>query len=74
MALKVKTAERKFVLEKKKGTNVTLKDPHPGMSVQEVMNHYSEQHPELATASVKGPDMEGEVAVYTFTTVLGDKG
>lgn len=76
MALEVKTPKRKFILEKggRKKEQVELKDPHPDMSVPEVVNHYSSQHPELATASVDGPAMEGDTAVFTFTTVIGDKG
>jgi len=76
MALQVKAAKRKFILAKEKGKKDTieLKDPHPSMSVQEVINHYSSEHPELITASVEGPKMEGETAAYTFTSVLGTKG
>lgn len=77
MALQVKTANRKFVIVKKdEDDNITLKDPNANMSVQEVINHYSTQYPELTTASVQGPDIEEgtDTAVYRFTTVLGDKG
>lgn len=75
MAFNVKNAKRKFVIEKdSKKENIELKDPHPDMSLQEVVNHYSNQYPELATANIDGPNMEGDEAVYTFTTVLGTKG
>jgi PRTRC genetic system protein C len=75
MALQVKTAKRKFIIEKDgKDKEIVLKDPHPNMSLQEVVNHYSNQHPELTTASIQGPVIEGEEAVYRFTTVLGTKG
>ncbi len=76
MALEVKSAKRKFILEKSKGDkkNVELKDPHPDMSVDEVVKHHSRQYPELANATVDGPTMEGDTAVYKFGTVIGDKG
>lgn len=75
MAYEVKSATRKFIIEKDgKNKNIELKDPHSGMSLQEVTAHYARQYPELATATVDGPTMDGETAVYKFTTVLGDKG
>ena len=75
MAFQVKNAKRKFVIVKdNKKENIELKDPHPSMSLQEVTNHYSTKHPELTTANIDGPHMEGEMAVYKFTTVLGTKG
>jgi len=73
MAFQVKSVKRKFILVKD-GKEVTLPDPHKNMSVQEVINHYSSTHPELTTANVQGPNMDGETAVYKFTTVLGTKG
>lgn len=77
MALQVKGAKRKFVIaneEDKKGKEIELKDPHPSMSIQEVINHYSGERPELVNAQIEGPIIEGDTAVYKFTTVLGDKG
>ncbi len=75
MAFQVKAAKRKFIIVKDgKNNNIELKDPHPNMSLQEVINHHSNTHPELVTANVDGPNMEGETAVYKFTTVLGTKG
>ncbi|MBA3664009.1 MAG: PRTRC system protein C [Bacteroidetes bacterium] len=75
MAFQVKGAKRKFIIVKdNKKENIELKDPHPNMSHQEVINHYSSQYPELTTANIDGPNMEGDVAVYKFTTVLGTKG
>lgn len=74
MALQVKTVEREFTLETAKGDKVVLTDPHPGMSLQEVINHHSNQYPELITATIEGPRLVGDKATYSFTTVLGDKG
>jgi PRTRC genetic system protein C len=76
MALEVTGAKRKFILEKGKGKkeNIELKDPHPDMTVDEVVKHHSRSHPELSNATVDGPIMEDGFAVYKFGTVIGDKG
>lgn len=77
MALIVKSAKRKFIIvdeDGKKNKEIELKDPHPSMSLEEVIGHYSAERPELTTAAVEGPTIEGDTAVYKFTTVLGDKG
>lgn len=59
---------------KKDGTMVTLPDPNPEFSVQEVMNFYSGQYPELTTATIDGPKVEGKIAVYSANTTVGTKG
>lgn len=75
MSLEVSAVNRKFIIEKdKKADNIELADPHPGMSLQEVVAHYSNQYPELTTANVEGPIMDGDTAIFKFTTVLGAKG
>lgn len=75
MAYQVKGAKRKFIIVKDgKNKSIELKDPHANMSLQEVVNHYSGQYPELTTANIDGPTMEDDLAVYKFTTVLGTKG
>lgn len=75
MALLVKTPKREFVVKKKnKKDNILLPDPHPDMTIQEVINHYKGQYPEISTASVDGPKIEEDKAVYSFNTVIGDHG
>lgn len=59
---------------KKDGTQVTLPDPNPEMSVQEVLEFYSGQYPELTTANMEGPKIEGKAAVYQVKTTVGTKG
>lgn len=65
------TREFKF---KKDGTNVTLPDPNPEFSVQEVLQFYSGQYPELTTATMDSPKIEGNTAVYSVRTTVGTKG
>jgi PRTRC genetic system protein C len=63
MPLVVSNLTREFKF-KKDGTPVTLPDPNPDFSVEEVMQFYSGQYPELTTAT----------AVYSVKTTVGTKG
>lgn len=58
----------------KNGTQVNLPDPDPAMSVPEVMHYYSGQYPELTTATIGEPEVEGKTAVYKPKTTVGTKG
>lgn len=73
MALQVSVQKRQFVI-KKSGKDITLPDPHPSMTIPEVVNFYKPKYPEISTASMEGPKMEENRAVYSFKTVLGTKG
>lgn len=73
MALEVKKLKREFKF-KKDGTTVTLPDPNPEFSLNEVMQFYSGQYPELTTATMDGPKTEGNAAVYSVKTTIGTKG
>lgn len=71
MALDVKELPREFIIEK---TKAKLQDPNPAMSPEQVMDFYSSSHPELTTATVHGPQIEYDKAVYRFKTTIGTKG
>lgn len=73
MALEVTNLKREFKF-KKDGTAVTFPDPNPEFSVEEVMQFYSAQYPELTTATMDGPKIEGKSAVYSVKTTVGTKG
>lgn len=73
MALQVSTPKREFVFTKDK-KKIVLPDPHPDMTIEEVKMHYKRTYPEISTSTVDGPKMEENKAVYSFKTVLGDKG
>jgi PRTRC genetic system protein C len=73
MPLEVTKLKREFKF-KKDGTNVTLPDPNPEFSMDEVMQFYSGQYPELTTATMEGPKVEGKSAVYSVKTTVGTKG
>lgn len=69
MALSVQGLTRVFKHDKN-----TLDDPNPDFTIDEVMGFYSVRYPELTTASVSGPEVDGDKAIYEFKTVVGTKG
>lgn len=73
MALEIKGLKRVFKM-KKNNSILTLNDPDSGMSLNEVMDFYSMTYPELTTATVHGPDLDEDKAIYEFKTTIGVKG
>ena len=73
MALDIKGLKRVFILKKGNGT-LTLEDPDSRMSLSEVADFYSINYPELTTATLHGPELEEDRAVYRFKTTIGTKG
>ena len=73
MALDIKGLKRGFILKKGNGT-LTLEDPDSRMSLSEVTDFYSINYPELTTATLHGPELEEDRAVYRFKTTIGTKG
>jgi len=73
MALDIKGLKRVFILKKGNGT-LTLEDPDSRMSLSEVTDFYSINYPELTTATVHGPVIKEDKAVYEFKTTIGTKG
>ena len=63
MALDIKGLKRVFILKKGNGT-LTLEDPDSRMSLSEVTDFYSINYPELTTATLHGPELEEDRAVY----------
>ena len=73
MALDIKVLKRVFILKKGNDT-LTLEDPDSRMSLSEVTDFYSMNYPELTTATLQGPELEEDRAVYRFKTTIGTKG
>ena len=73
MALDIKGLKRVFILKKGNGT-LTLEDPDSRMSLSEETDFYSINYPELTTATLHGPELEEDRAVYRFKTTIGTKG
>jgi PRTRC genetic system protein C len=67
------TLEREFKFEKD-GKPVTLPDPNPDYSIEEVMQYYSTTYPELTTAKFDEPKVEGSKVIHKVRTTVGTKG
>lgn len=75
MALNITTVARKFsFIPAKGGAALKLADPNPAFTPAEVMNFYSNAHPELTTATIDGPKMTDNGAEYEFKKTVGTKG
>lgn len=75
MALNVTNLNRQFFLKQDgKNKDIELNDPNGEMSPEEVMKFYSGKYPELTNATIVGPKVEGNKAVYSFKTIVGTKG
>jgi PRTRC genetic system protein C len=53
---------------------IRLPDPNPAMSVEQVRGIFATQYPEIATASLTGPETVGDKCVYLFERAIGTKG
>ncbi len=53
---------------------VRMPDPGPQLSVDQVRELLTPTYPEIATASVSGPEDKGTVLRYTFNRAIGTKG
>lgn len=73
MALETQRLKREFKF-KKDGTEVTLPDPNPDFTQEEVMQFYSGQYPELTTATMDAGKVDGNKLVYSVKTTVGTKG
>lgn len=69
MAVKTKQLTRVFKFGKKE-----LTDVNTNMTPKEILNVYSNQYPSLANATISGPKIENNKAVYTFSESVGTKG
>ncbi len=54
--------------------SLKLPDPDSKLTVEEVRSFYSALYPDLATASITGPEVVGDKLVYTFSRAIGTKG
>jgi PRTRC genetic system protein C len=53
---------------------IRIPDPGPDLTVDQVRDLITPQFPEVATASVSGPEAAGSVLRYTFSRAIGTKG
>lgn len=67
--IEVTTLSREFTYN-----GVKLPDPNPNMTPEEVRAVYANQYPDLATASISGPEADGGKLRYSFARAIGTKG
>lgn len=53
---------------------VRLPDINPKLSPEEIRNLYTHQFPDIATATITGPEAVGDKLRYQFTRAIGSKG
>lgn len=53
---------------------IRIPDPGPELTVDQVRDLLTPNYPEIATASVSGPEATGSVLRYTFSRAIGTKG
>jgi PRTRC genetic system protein C len=53
---------------------VRIPDPGPELTVEQVRDLLTPNYPEIATASLSGPEDTGSVLRYTFSRAIGSKG
>ena len=53
---------------------VRIPDPAPQMSVEQVRDLLTPQFPEIATATLTGPEDTGTTLRYTLSRAIGSKG
>lgn len=53
---------------------VRFPDINPKMSVDQVRGMLATQYPEIATATLTGPETVGDKLVYRFERAIGTKG
>ncbi|HLG96675.1 MAG TPA: PRTRC system protein C [Bryobacteraceae bacterium] len=53
---------------------VKLPDPAPQLSIEQVRGILAHAYPEIATATISGPEPVGDALKYTFERAIGSKG
>jgi PRTRC genetic system protein C len=53
---------------------VRLPEINPALSVEEIRTAYAHHYPDIATATITGPEAIGDKLRYQFTRAIGSKG
>jgi PRTRC genetic system protein C len=69
MTLKVGAMPREFLFN-----GSCIPDPDPKMGIEEVRDLLTPSYPEIATATITGPEDTGTSLRYTFSRAIGSKG
>jgi PRTRC genetic system protein C len=68
------TLKTEVLLREFNYNGVRIPDPAPQMTVEQVREMLTPSFPEIATASLTGPEDTGTVLRYTFSRAIGSKG
>jgi PRTRC genetic system protein C len=68
-SLKTEVLQREFHYN-----GVRIPDPAPQMTVEQVRDLLTPTYPEIATATLTGPEDTGTALRYTFSRAIGSKG
>ena len=68
MTLKASALPREFVYN---GSRIP--DPDPKMEIEQVQELLTPSYPEIATATMTGPEETGTALRYTFSRAIGSK-
>jgi PRTRC genetic system protein C len=69
MALQASALPREFLYN---GSRIP--DPDPKMEIEQVRELLTPSYPEIATATMTGPEDTGTALRYTFSRAIGSKG
>lgn len=69
MAISRTPLKRKFLFG-----SISIPDPNPNMTPEEVRTFLAPQYPEITTAALTGPDATGGTLTYHFSKAIGTKG
>jgi PRTRC genetic system protein C len=69
ITLKVGSLPREFLFH---GSRIP--DPNPRMGIEEVRDLLTPSYPEIATATITGPEDTGTSLRYSFSRAIGSKG
>lgn len=69
MPIQTRSLERSFSYN-----GLTLADPSPDLTPEQVRDVYAATYPEITTAAIEGPEASGDTLRYKFTRAIGTKG
>ena len=64
---------RKFVVERN-GKKITVKDPNPNMTLDEVRKFLAITYPDILNCAIGTPEIKNEVLIYNFKSAVAVKG
>jgi PRTRC genetic system protein C len=72
--MKMSNLKAEVLLREFHYNGIRIPDPGPDLTVEQVRDLLTPNYPEIATASVSGPEDTGSVLRYTFIRAICTKG